>query len=89
MAGSGTAQQDTRSDLEDCVLRLGREKSVLQAAVAALTVEQRQAHEYLVCFHSIAYVSRFPTKSSRMAQAHAGWHNLVVPFSAAFFHCRS
>ena len=48
MAGSGTAAQDTRADLEDSIIRLGREKNSLQAAVSALEIQQRQSHEYLV-----------------------------------------
>lgn len=72
MAGSGTAAQDTRSDLEDSVLRLGREKSALQAAVSALTVEQRQSHEYLVCFNGFPgwYLAHYSELSTRMVQAH-------------------
>jgi hypothetical protein len=58
MAGSGTAVQDTRADLEDAVLRLGREKSSLQAAVSALQLEQRESHEYLVTPKPLSHSDR-------------------------------
>ena len=82
MAGSGTAAQDTRSDLEDCVLRLGREKSVLQAAVSALAVEQRQNHEYLVCFHGIACMPELLRDLLALPI-----HMLAVCFSVSLTRC--